>query len=134
MSTTKQICHVAIVVDNIDSALNFWRDGLGIELAHIEEVEEQNVRVAFLPIGESEIELVEPTTDDTGVARFLNNNGPGMHHVCLEVDDIKATLGHLKTQGFRLINEEPIVGAGGKRVAFVHPEATQGVLVELYEA
>jgi len=133
MSPIKQINHVAIVVDDIDSALNFWRDGLGLEMTHVEVLEEQNVRVAFLPIGESEIELVEPTTDDTGVARFLNKNGPGMHHICLEVDDITASLEHLRTQGIRLINDEPIVGAGGKRVAFIHPENTQGVLVELYE-
>ena len=133
MSPKKQISHVAIVVDDIDSALYFWQDGLGLEITHIEDLEEQKVRVAFLPMGESEIELVEPTTDDSGVARFLKNNGPGMHHICLEVDDIMASLDHLKTLGIRLINEEPIVGAGGKRVAFIHPESTQGVLVELYE-
>ena len=102
-------------------------------MTHVEDVDEQKVRVAFLPIGESEIELVKPTAPDTSVARFLNKHGPGMHHVCLEVDDIKATLDHLGSLGIRLINEEPIVGAGGKRVAFIHPESTQGVLVELYE-
>ena len=133
MAPIKQISHVAVVVDDIDSALNFWHDGLGIEVTHVENLEEQKVRVAFLPMGESEIELVEPTTDDSGVARFLKKNGPGMHHICLEVDDIMASLDHLKTLGIRLINEEPIVGAGGKRVAFIHPESTQGVLVELYE-
>jgi methylmalonyl-CoA/ethylmalonyl-CoA epimerase len=133
MTTPKKINHVAIVVDDIDSALRFWRDGLGMEVAHVEDLEEQNVVVAFLPAGEAEIELVKPTDKKTGVARFLKKHGPGIHHICFEVDDIVTFLDHLKDIGVRLINDEPVIGAGGKLVAFVHPESTHGVLIELYE-
>jgi methylmalonyl-CoA/ethylmalonyl-CoA epimerase len=100
---------------------------------HVEDLEEQNVVVAFLSADEAEIELVKPTQEDTGVTRFLKKHGPGIHHICFEVDDIVTTLDHLKTKGVWLINEEPIIGAGGKLVAFIHPESTQGVLIELYE-
>jgi methylmalonyl-CoA/ethylmalonyl-CoA epimerase len=89
--------------------------------------------VAFLPTGESEVELVQPTTDDSGVARFLQKRGPGMHHICFEVEGLQAILDDLKSKGVRLINETPTTGAGGNRIAFIHPESTQGVLVELYE-
>ena len=133
MSKVKQISHVAIVVEDIDSALHFWRDGLGMEVTHVEDLDEQKVLVAFLPAGDSEIELVKPTEKDTSVARFINKYGPGIHHICLEVEDLAASLDHLRSQEIRLINEEPIIGAGGKLVAFVHPESTHGVLIELYE-
>jgi methylmalonyl-CoA/ethylmalonyl-CoA epimerase len=131
--TIKRINHVAIVVPDIDEALTFWRDALGLDLSHIEEVPEQETVVAFLPTGESQVELVEPTADSSGMARYLAKRGPGMHHICLEVDDIEQTLERLKAKGIRLINEEPVIGAGGKKIAFVHPKATGGVLVELYE-
>jgi methylmalonyl-CoA/ethylmalonyl-CoA epimerase len=134
MSHVKKISHVAIAVEDMDSALHFWRDGLGLKVSHVEDLDDQEVRVAFLPIGASEIELVKPTTEDTGIARFLKKSGPGMHHLCLEVADINASLDRLKELEVRLINEEPIVGAGGKRVVFIHPESTHGVLVELYES
>ena len=133
MPKINRISHIAIVVDDIDQALAFWRDALGLQLDHVEEVPEQQSIVAFLPTGESEIELVQPTSDDTGVARYLHKRGPGMHHICFEVEDIQASLEQLKQKGIRLINESPMTGAGGKKIAFIHPESTHGVLVELYE-
>ncbi|MCK4897245.1 MAG: methylmalonyl-CoA epimerase [Anaerolineales bacterium] len=133
MPKINRISHIAIVVDDIDQALAFWRDALGLQLDHVEEVPEQQSIVALLPTGESEIELVQPTSDDTGVARYLHKRGPGMHHICFEVEDIQASLEQLKQKGIRLINESPMTGAGGKKIAFIHPESTHGVLVELYE-
>ena len=132
--TVKRIDHIAVVVDDIEGALNFWRDGLGMEMTHLEEVQEQESIVAFLPTGGSEVELVKPTTDTSGVAKYLAKRGPGMHHICVEVDDIHATLAQLKAKGIKLINETPTTGAGGKQIAFVHPSSTSGVLVELYQA
>ncbi len=129
----KRIDHIAIVVDDIDKALGFWRDTLGLDLNHVEDVPEQQAAVAFLPTGESEVELVKPTSEDTGIARFLMRRGPGLHHICFEVDDIDQTLVTLKARGVRLIDETPKIGTGGKKIAFVHPESTHGVLVELYE-
>jgi methylmalonyl-CoA/ethylmalonyl-CoA epimerase len=133
MPGIKRIDHIAIVVDDIQSALGFWQEALGLKLAGVEEVAEQKSVVAFLPMGESEVELVKPTTDDSGVARFLAKRGPGMHHICFEVNDLQTILDELKAKGVRLINETPTIGAGGNRIAFIHPESTQGVLVELYE-
>ena len=133
MPKIKRIDHIAIVVEDIEASLGFWRDTLGLELDHIEDVAEQKSIVPFLPTGGSEVELVEPTTDDSGVARFLQKRGPGMHHICFEVEDIEAALAQMKEKGVRLINEAPLIGSGGKKIAFVHPESTQGVLVELYE-
>lgn len=132
--TVKRIDHIAVVVDDIEGALNFWRDGLGMEMTHQEEVKEQESIVAFLPTAGSEVELVKPTTDTSGVAKYLAKRGPGMHHICVEVDDIHATLAQLKAKGVKLINETPTIGAGGKQIAFVHPSSTSGVLVELYQA
>ena len=129
----KRLDHVAIVVENLDSALAFWRDALGLTLTHVEEVADQQSLVAFMPVGETEVELVKPTTETSGMARYLAKRGPGMHHVCLEVDDLERMLSDLKAKGIRLIDETPRIGAGGKRIAFVHPESTNGVLVELYE-
>jgi methylmalonyl-CoA/ethylmalonyl-CoA epimerase len=134
MAAIKRIDHIAIVVEDIESTLGFWRDALGLELAHIEDVPEQKSLVAFLPVGESEIELVRPTTDDSGVAKYLHKRGPGMHHISLEVDDILGMLTQLKAKGIRLINETPVPGADGKQIAFIHPESTSGVLVELYQS
>lgn len=134
MPNIKRIQHVAIVVEDIESALAFWRDALGLELQHVEELPEQKSVVAFMPLGQSEVELVKPTTDDSGVARYLQKRGPGMHHICFEVDDIHSLLAQLKARGVRLINETPVTGAGGTLVAFIHPESANGVLVELYQA
>lgn len=130
----KRIDHIAVVVDDIDASLAFWRDALGMEMTHLEEVKEQESIVAFLPTGGSEVELVKPTTETSGVAKYLAKRGPGMHHICVEVDDIHATLARLKAKGIRLINETPTLGAGGKQIAFVHPGSTSGVLVELYQS
>lgn len=129
----RRIDHVAILVDDIDSALRFWRDGLNLRLSHIEDVPDQDSVVAFLPAGEAEIELVKPTAAESGVARYLGKRGPGLHHLCLEVDDLEATLARLRNLGIHLVNPEPVIGTGGKRIAFIHPESTHGVLVELYE-
>lgn len=128
-----KISHIAIVVDDLDSALNFWRDALGLQLDHIKNVPEQKASVAFLPSGESEVELVTPTTDDSGIARYLAKRGPGLHHVCFEVDDIQSILMDLRAKGIRLIDEQPRSGGANKKYAFIHPESTGGVLVELYE-
>ncbi len=125
--------HIAIVVPQIQEALSFWQEALGLPLAHQEEVLEQETVVAMMPVGESEVELVQPTTTTGGMAKFLANRGAGLHHICFEVDDIESTLNELKDKGIRLINEEPVAGAGGTRVAFVHPKSATGVLVELVE-
>jgi methylmalonyl-CoA/ethylmalonyl-CoA epimerase len=130
----KRIDHIAVVVDDIDASLAFWRDALGMEMTHLEEVKEQESMVAFLPTGGSEVELVKPTTETSGVAKYLTKRGPGLHHICVEVDDIHTTLARLKAKGIRLINETPTLGAGGKQIAFVHPSSTSGVLVELYQS
>jgi LAO/AO transport system kinase len=129
--TESKINHLGVAVSTIDEALKFWRDGLGLELHEIEVVQDQGVRTAMLPLGESRIELLEATGEDTPVGKFLAKRGPGIHHVCVEVTDIEATLKQLKEQGIRLIDEQPRRGAGGAMVAFVHPASTGGVLVEL---
>lgn len=133
MPTIKKVNHIAIVVEDIDEALLFWRDALGLELRQVEAVPDQASVVAFLPVGEGEIELVKPTTEDSGVARYLKKRGPSIHHICFEVDDIQATLAQLRSKDVRLINETPLIGSGGNKIAFIHPESTHGVLVELYE-
>lgn len=130
----KRIDHIAIVVPNIEEALAFYQDTLGLKLTHIEEMVEQEVIAAFLPAGDSEIELVEPINDTSGIARYMSKRGAGIHHICIEVDDIEETLTQFKVRGVELINEEPVIGSGGKKIAFVHPCSTHGVLVELYEA
>jgi len=127
-----KINHVAIAVQDIDAALKFWEQTFGLELNHVEEVPSQKSKVAFLPLGESEIELVQPTTSDSGLANFLEKRGEGMHHICIEVEDIDATLAELKSKGVRLINDVP-EELPGRNMAFVHPKAANGVLVELYQ-
>ena len=129
----KRIDHIAIVVDDIEQALNFWQESLGLDMTYMQEVPEQESIVAFLPSGQSEVELVKPTTDTSGVAKYLAKRGPGMHHICFEVDNIEATLAQLKAKGIRLINPTPTIGTGGKKIAFIHPGSTSGVLVELYQ-
>lgn len=127
------INHVAVVVDDMDKSLAFWRDALGIQLHELRDVPAEKSQVAFLPIAGAEIELVMPTTDDSGIARYLAKHGPGMHHLCLEVDDIVGMMSQMKAKNIRLINEEPRTAADGKKYAFIHPESTGGVLVELYQ-
>jgi len=133
MAIVKRIDHVAVLVDDLEKTLAFWQDGLGIALSHVEDAPAEKSMVAFLPVGGSEVELVKPTTDDSGLARYLEKRGPGMHHICLEVDDIEGMLAHLKEKGIQLINEAPVTGSGGKRYAFIHPKSANGVMVELYE-
>jgi methylmalonyl-CoA/ethylmalonyl-CoA epimerase len=128
-----KIDHIGIATHGIEESLGFWRDALGLEVKHTETVEEQGVRVAMLPAGEPRVELLEPTGPDTPVAKFLEKRGPGIHHVAVRVEDIRAALARLKAEGARLIDEEPRVGAGGCLVAFVHPAAAGGVLLELVE-
>ena len=127
-----KINHVAIVAQDIDAALNFWEQTFGVELDHVEDVPSQKSKVALLPLGESEIELVQPTTSDSGLANFLEKRGEGIHHICIEVEDIDATLAELKSKGVRLINDVP-EELPGRKMAFVHPKAANGVLVELYQ-
>ena len=133
MPTIKAINHVAIVVDDMEKSLAFWRDALGIHLHELRDVPAEKSQVAFLPLAGAEVELVMPTTDDSGIAKYLAKRGPGMHHLCLEVDDIEGMMKELKAKNIRLINEEPRTAADGKKYAFVHPESTGGVLVELYQ-
>jgi methylmalonyl-CoA/ethylmalonyl-CoA epimerase len=133
MPQVKQINHVAVVVEDMEKALSFWRDALGMELHGLRDVPAEKSQVAFLPLSGSEVELVQPTKDDSGVAKYLAKRGPGMHHLCLEVDDIEGMMSQLKLKGVRLINEEPRTAADGTRYAFIHPESTSGVLVELYQ-
>lgn len=127
-----KINHIGIAVPDIDASLTFWRDALGLEVDHVEEVASSKSMVAFIPCGESDVELVKPTADDTGVAKFIAEKGGGMHHLCFEVDDIDAMLAELKAKGVRLINETAQV-LPGRKMAFVHPKSTGGVLVELYQ-
>ena len=128
-----KIDHIGIATRGIEESLAFWRDALGLEVKHTETVEEQGVRVAMLPIGEPRVELLEPTGPETPVGKFLEKRGPGIHHVAVRVADIRAALARLKAEGARLIDEEPRVGAGGCLVAFVHPAASGGVLLELVQ-
>ncbi len=125
--------HLALITDDIDAALTFWRDALGLEVSHRQENPTEQAEIAFLPVGESEIELVRPTAADSGLGRYLAKRGAGMHHVCLQVPDIEATLARLKAQGVELITETPREREDGTRYAFIHPRSAFGVLVELYE-
>jgi methylmalonyl-CoA/ethylmalonyl-CoA epimerase len=127
----KKIDHIGIAVKNLDEALKLWRDDLGLELAEIEEVAGEKVKVAIFCVGESKIELLAPTASSTGVAQFLQKRGEGIHHFCLEVENLEESLKEMKARGFRLINEEPTIGAGGKKAAFLHPKSLHGVLLEL---
>ena len=128
-----KIDHLGIATKGIDEALGFWVDALGLENVHTEVVEDQKVRVAMLPLGESRIELLEPTTDDSPISKFLEKRGGGIHHIAVQVDDIAAALAKLKAEGARLIDESPRIGAEGCLVAFVHPSSANGVLLELVQ-
>lgn len=133
MPKITRIDHVAILVPDLDGPLSFWRDALGLELTHVQEVPAELAEVAFLPAGESEIELVHPTMEDSGLGRYLEKRGPGMHHICLEVDDLDGMLAQLKEKGIQLISETPKTTPDGKKYTFIHPKSASGVLVELYE-
>jgi methylmalonyl-CoA/ethylmalonyl-CoA epimerase len=127
-----KIHHVAVVVADLEDATALWKDVFGLELQYQEDVPSQKSKVASFLVGESHLELVQPTSDDSGVAKFLNERGGGMHHICLEVDNIESSLAELKIKGIRLINEIPQI-LEGRKMAFIHPKATGGVLVELYQ-
>lgn len=131
---TEKINHIGIAVKNLEAAIPLYRDQLGMEFEGSEEVSEQKVRVAFLKIGDSRIELLEPTSPDSPVAKFLEKNGEGIHHMAYEVKDIEAALAELKQKGVRLIDETPRNGAHGSRIAFLHPKSTGGILTEICQS
>ena len=128
---TNKINHIGIAVKNLEASLPFYRDTLGMTFEGDEVVAEQKVKVAFLAVGDSRIELLEPTADDSPVAKFLEKNGEGVHHIAYEVADLTLALAELKRDGVRLIDETPRSGAHGTSIAFLHPKATGGVLTEL---
>jgi len=123
--------HIGIAVSNLDDALSFYRDALGLEIEPPEEVASQRVRAHFIPAGQAALELLEATADDSPIAKYVAKRGPGLHHITLRVDDIAAALAQLKARGVRLIDEAPRPGAHGSLVAFIHPTSAHGVLVEL---
>ncbi len=129
-----KINHIAIVVDDVNEALAFWQTALGLAVEKVEHNEGEAVDIAFLPLGEGEIELIAPFTGDSGVAKYLAKRGAGMHHLCLEVEDLDAAIAQLIANEVELINETPRTRPDGRRYAFVHPSSTGGVLLELYEA
>lgn len=133
MMLTK-INHIGIAVQSLDATIPFYRDNLGMAFAGIEEVAEQKVRVAMLSVGESKIELLEPTSDDSPVAKFLEKNGAGIHHIAYEVADVEAAIAKLLADGARMIDEKPRHGAHGTLIAFIHPKSSNGVLTELCQA
>jgi methylmalonyl-CoA/ethylmalonyl-CoA epimerase len=130
--TKPKLDHIGIAVKSLDAATAIYR-ALGLEIEHTETVETQKVRTAFLSVGDSNLELLEPTSPESPIAKFIEKRGEGIHHICLRVDDIEAHLARLKSEGYRLINEAPVPGAHGCRVAFLHPAAGNGVLIELSE-
>jgi methylmalonyl-CoA/ethylmalonyl-CoA epimerase len=133
MAQVKRIDHVAIVVDDVQSALTFWRDALGLTLAKVERNTGEEVDIAFLPVGESEIELIAPLNETSGVAKYLAKRGMGMHHLCVEVEDLDGMVTRLRQHGIELINDVPKVNDHGVRYCFVHPKSAMGVMLELYE-
>jgi methylmalonyl-CoA epimerase len=129
----KRVSHVAIAVQNVEEAAKFYEEKLGLKLVGREDVAGSKVTVGFIPVGETRIELVQPAAADSPVAKFLETRGPGMQHICFEVDDVAAALKRLDTAGVKLIDKVPHPGAHGTMVGFIHPSATGGVLVELSE-
>lgn len=127
----KKIDHIGIAVSSLEEAIPFYEKALGLKCEHIEEVAAQKVRTAFFAVGEVHLELLEPMSPDSPVGKFLEKNGPGVHHVALGTDDVEGQLNQAREAGCRLINESPVDGAGGKKIAFLHPKSTFGVLTEL---
>jgi methylmalonyl-CoA epimerase len=125
------IHHIGIAVHDAEQASRLYTQALGLEIGHCEVVTDQGVKVTCIPVGDSEIEFLEPLDDSSAVAKFLAKRGEGIHHICIEVDDIRAAMAALEREGARLLCEEPLPGAGGCQVAFVHPKSTNGVLLEL---
>jgi methylmalonyl-CoA/ethylmalonyl-CoA epimerase len=131
--TSMKLDHIGIATAQLADSLAVWRDALGLEVDMSEEVSDQGVRVAMLPLGETHVELLEPLSPDSPVGKFLAKRGPGIHHIAVQVEDIRAALADLAKKGARLIDHEPRVGAGGCLVAFIHPSSTNGVLLELVQ-
>jgi len=129
----KKINHIAIVVPDLEEANSFWVDALGLNLEGVKYVEQEGVEIAFLPVGNSEIELVSPVDAQSGVAKYMGKRGPGMHHICFEVDDIEVAMQKLRKFDIPLITEDVMINENGTKYVFVHPKGTNGVLVELYE-
>ncbi|HWQ30658.1 MAG TPA: methylmalonyl-CoA epimerase [Negativicutes bacterium] len=129
----RKVDHIGIAVSNLDEAVKLYTEVMGLELHGTEVVEEQKVKVAFLPIGDTEVELLESTSPDGPIAKFIEAKGQGIQHVAFRVDNIEAALEEMKAKGMRLIDEKPRYGAGGARIAFLHPKSTNGVLIELCE-
>ena len=130
MTESPVLDHIGIAVESIDTGLAIYR-ALGIEVEGVEEIAEQGVRVAFLPVGQPRIELLEPLNDDSPIARYLDRRGPGLHHICLRVSNIRAAMVQLSDEGYQLLSEEPMRGAHDCLVCFVHPKSAGGVLIEL---
>ncbi|NLV81821.1 MAG: methylmalonyl-CoA epimerase [Synergistaceae bacterium] len=128
-----QIDHIGIAVKSIEESLKFWEKTMNIKCQGIEEVIEQKVKTAFLPLGDSELELLEATSPESPVAKFIEKKGEGIHHIAIRVENLEETLSELKEKGVRLIDEKPRCGAGGAKIAFLHPKATGGILLELSE-
>ncbi len=128
-----RIDHIGIAVQNIQEALTFYQDALGVKLERVESEEGGRTDVAFLPVGGSDVELVEPKDTDSGLAKYLAKRGEGIHHICFEVDDITEALARLKAHGAQLIDETPRMNARGQQYAFIHPKSAHGVLIELYQ-
>lgn len=128
-----KVDHIGIAVKNLDETLKFYTDILGLQLQGTEVVEEQKVRVAFLPVGDTEVELLESTTEDGPIAKFIEKNGEGVQHIAFKVDDIEAAIEEMKAKGMMMIDEKPRYGAGGAKIAFMHPKSSHRVLVELSE-
>ncbi|MPM07578.1 hypothetical protein SDC9_53884 [bioreactor metagenome] len=129
----RKVDHIGVAVKNLDEALSFYENILGLKSAGKEVVEEQKVTVAFLPVGDSEIELLESTQEDGPIAKFIEKNGEGVQHIAYKVDNIEEAIAEMKEKGIRMIDEKPRYGAGGARIAFCHPKSTFGVLIELTE-
>lgn len=127
----KKIDHIGIAVKNLEESLKFYESVLGLKVAGTEIVAEQKVKVAFLPTGDSEIELLEATSEDSPIAKYIEKNGEGVQHIAYRVGDVEAAIAEMKEQGLRMIDEKPRYGAGGAKIAFCHPKSTGGVLIEL---
>ncbi|MCD4715054.1 MAG: methylmalonyl-CoA epimerase [Clostridiales bacterium] len=130
---TLKVDHIGIAVKNLDESIKFYQDILGLELQGTEVVDEQKVRVAFLPVGDTEIELLESTSEDGPIAKFIEKNGEGVQHIAFKVDNIEEAIEYMLSKGMKMIDEKPRYGAGGAKIAFVHPKSSNRVLVELSE-
>jgi len=131
--SVKRIDHLGVAVKNIDEALNFYRDSLGLELECIEEIPERGLKVAFIKVGESRIELLESISEKSTVGKYIEKKGEGIHHLAVNVENIEESMNNIREKGYKLLSEKPENGAGGTKVAFIHPKSTNGVLMELVQ-